>query len=84
MGKHLTPIDTEIIKEEPKGLTFPQAIGELTKGKKIARLSWTPDDSYGLLKDGFLMIFIGKQFKKWIVNDGDLTGEDWVVLSELN
>jgi hypothetical protein len=76
---NLTPIiDEEVL------LTFPDAIHELTNGAKIARLAWKPADSYGLLKDGFLMIWIDGQFKKWLVNDGDLTGTDWIVLSDLN
>jgi len=74
-------------KPEPKvqiKMDFPNAIRLLTDGKKITRLSWSPNDSYGLLKDGLLMLWIDGQFKRWIVNDGDLTGEDWIVLEELN
>jgi len=79
--KPLSPIDEG---EEKVTMTFPDAIRELTLGKNIARLSWSPAGSYGLLKDGFLMLWIDGQFKKWIVNDGDLMGDDWIVVHGAN
>ena len=60
-------------------MSFLQAMAELIKGKKIARQSWSPHVTYGLLKDGFIMIFLGGEFHKWTINDGDIEGTDWVV-----
>ena len=88
MDEPLSPVEilepTNPIKLPKSEMTFPEAISELTIGKKIARLSWTPNDSYGILKDGFLMLWIEGEFKKWLVNDGDLLGDDWIVVSDLN
>ena len=64
-------------------MTFKDAIEELRKGKKIARESWG-GRSYGLLKEGFVSLFIGGEFKTWLINDGDLEGVDWTIVKETN
>jgi len=61
-------------------LEFPKAMEAIIVGKKISRLSWGNKDIYGLLKNGLLMIHRDDEFYKWIVNDGDLMGTDWVVV----
>ena len=75
----MTPTPIEVIKDDGT-MDFPDAIRELTNGKKIARLAWKPADDYGLLKDGYLMIYINGKFNKFLVNDGDLLGDDWIIL----
>ena len=75
----MTPIPIDVIPES-KEMDFPDAIRELTNGKKIARLAWKPADDYALLKDGYLMIYINGKFNKFLVNDGDLLGDDWIIL----
>ncbi len=65
---------------KPKTMSFEEAITRLKKGDYIARLAWSPANDFGLLKDGFLMIFKDHLFYKWNVNDGDLEGTDWVVV----
>lgn len=77
---------TSPVMKQPKitGMSFPDAIKELIKGKKITRISWDNTDSYGLLKDGFLEIYLDSKFHQWLVNDGDLLGEDWIVIQNAN
>lgn len=60
-------------------MDFPNAIHEVMHGNKITRVSWTTEVSYGVLADGWLMIFIGGEFHKWTINDGDLEATDWII-----
>lgn len=73
--------------EQGKATTmdFPDAIREVINGKKITRMSWTSGD-FCLLRDGWLTIYtksdkdVKQEFHTWSVNDGDLEGNDWVVI----
>ena len=69
---------------KPLELSFPDAMREVMDGKKVTRLAWESNSIFGCLKDTFLMIFIRGEYHQWIVNDGDLTAIDWVVLPEQN
>ena len=74
-----------VIKQpEIEGMSFPDAIAELIAGAKITRISWDDSSSYGIFKDGFLMIHLKGIFHKWIVNDGDLVAKDWIVVKDAN
>ena len=75
----MTPRPVKVI-EGNVVMTFPDAIKQLTDGKKIARMAWKPAEDYGLLKDGVLMLWIDGAFKRWLVNDGDLTADDWIII----
>ena len=68
--------------KRPVELSFPDAIREVLNLKRITRVAWETNDTYGALKDGFLMIFIKGEWHQWIVNDGDLNAIDWIVLPE--
>jgi hypothetical protein len=72
-------VEVEPADEPVIGLGFAEAIGKLIQGDKIRRMEWK-DDSYGLLKDGFLTIYTKGNFHQWIVSDGDLLSEDWVTV----
>ena len=65
-------------------MNFPDAIRQVIDGKRIARLSWAPAGDYGIMKDGWLMILTNNQLHKWNLNDGDLKGQDWIVVKEKN
>ncbi len=62
---------------------FPDAISAIIAGKKVTRLSWKNDD-YGLLKDGWLTIYTKGAFHTWSVSDGDMEGQDWIIVKEDN
>ena len=64
-------------------MDFPEAIRQIINGKKVARVAWGNND-YGLLKDGWLKVFTNNTFFIWKVNDGDLEGNDWIVVGEVN
>ena len=74
----------EIQEAEIVGMTFPQAIAKLIEGKLIKRMSWTGQLTYGLMKDGWLQIYINGEFHTWQVNDGDLIADDWTVMEGQN
>jgi hypothetical protein len=79
MGQTMSPTPQ---KAKPVlGFGFPQAIKEVTVGKKIHKLEWEDKEYYGIVKDGTLQLHKpdGK-FYQWIINDGDLAGEDWTTL----
>lgn len=78
----LTPMPAE----EPKSWTmnFPDAIRQIMLGKRVKRISWGDSGDYGLLKDDWLTIFTKGEFHTWSVSSGDLEGEDWIVVTELN
>jgi len=56
---------------------------KIIEGKKVARIVWGNKD-YCLLKDGWLTIFTKDKLHTWSVNDGDMEGNDWVVVAEGN
>ena len=69
-----------IKKTATKEMSFPEVIKELIAGKKITRIDWDNKESFGELKDGFLMIHLDGIYHKWIVNDGDLLSTDWIII----
>lgn len=89
MDNNLTPeiIDAEPISpvemNKPETMDFPDAIRQLINGKRIARVEWHNAD-YGVLRNGWLTIFRDGTFHTWLVNDGDLMADDFIVLADLN
>ncbi len=81
MKSNLTPMPTS---SKPKTMNFPDAIREIINGKKVTRVSWGNKD-YCFLKGEWLTIFTKGNFHTWLINDGDLLAEDWIVVeSEIN
>ena len=68
--------------EDIKMLTFPEAIVEITNGKKVTKLEWSNKNIYGVLKDGLLILVTEGVDHTWTVNDGDLRGTDWFIIPE--
>jgi len=68
---------TELIKT----MDFADAMREIINGNKISKLEWGDIADYGFMNDSFLSLHKsdGKNYK-WIVNSGDLMGEDWFVI----
>ena len=71
------------VQGKPMTMDFPDAIREIMAGKKVARVEWGNND-YGLLKGEWLTIFTKGKFSTWLVSQGDLEGQDWIVLTEAN
>ena len=80
-GQSHSPIPTKVpVIPSIELLSFFDALKEVLKGNKITRASWEPQLCYGLLNNGILTIFVKGSFHSWTVSDGDLEGEDWVVI----
>lgn len=61
-------------------MNFSEAIVNVIAGKRITRLEWADRGTYGVERDGFLMLRIKNEWHRWIVNDGDLHATDWIVM----
>ena len=59
--------------------SFPEAMAEVIAGRRITRTFWN-NDHYCLLKDGKLCIYREGNFRQWLINDGDMLSEDWIVI----
>jgi hypothetical protein len=77
----LTPVPEN--PEVAMTMSFFDALKAIQAGKRVARISWGNND-YCVLKDGFLSIFIKGEMHTWAINDGDMEGQDWIVVTELN
>jgi len=80
-GQTMSPPPASIV--QPTTMSFPDAMHEIKAGNKVARISW-PKEDFGLLRDDWLEIFTNGDFYVWKVNDGDIEGEDWVVVADTN
>ncbi len=68
-------------KPDEVKMDFYDAMKELVGGKKIHKLEWADKNFFGELKDGLVKLHKpdGKYYD-WIISDGDLKGEDWVII----
>jgi hypothetical protein len=68
-------------KTDQTPMDFPSAIARIIAGDKITKIEWNNPEYYGVLEGGFLMLHKpdGKLYQ-WIVSDGDIMGEDWIVI----
>ena len=64
-------------------MDFPDAVKEIKGGKKVRRITW-PDTDYGCMDEGWLKVFTNNKLSRWLVSDGDMEAQDFVVLTELN
>jgi len=69
-------------KSNIKQLSFPAAIAAVIVGERITRLEWGDPSAYGMLRGGMLQIHRDGEWFNWLVSDGDMLGQDWVVLGE--
>lgn len=72
-------LDGSLVPEET--LTFPEAMEDVIHGKVITRLEWNDREIFCLLKSGILTIHNETGFHSWIINDGDMSAEDWIILT---
>jgi hypothetical protein len=65
-------------------MTFEEAIVKLRDGRRITRLEWKDNKTFGLLRSGQVQIFLSSdmEYHAWTINDGDLEAEDWVVVHD--
>ncbi len=62
-------------------MTFCEAILQILVGKKVHKLEWQNKEFYGFLNAGVLSLHKpdGQNYQ-WVVSEGDLRGEDYVVV----
>ena len=74
-----TPLDVSVKKVG--GIDFPAAMQAVKDGKKVHKLEWQNQEFYGFMNENILSLHKpdGKNYQ-WIVNDGDVMGEDYIVL----
>ena len=79
IGLSSSPVPRKEISQ--KEMNFPEAIKQIILGMKITRIEWKDKEDYGILKDGFLMLHKSNdnKFYKWIINEGDINGTDWII-----
>lgn len=64
-----------------KRYSFYDALEELAAGAKITKLEWENVDIYGVMMDGRVKLHKeDNKFYEWIITDGDMAGDDWVVI----
>lgn len=62
-------------------LEFYDALKEVAVGKKICKKSWDNPGWYGFMNEGRLTLHKpAGTLHDWIVTDGDMDGDDWVVI----
>jgi hypothetical protein len=61
-------------------MDFPQAIQAVIEGHRITKQEWDDEEIYGQLRKNTLMIHLEDGWHQWIINDGDLLGDDWITL----
>ena len=60
-------------------LNLFDALKLVNQGKKITKLEWNNSNTYCWL-DNTLKIHIKDKDLDWVLSDGDMAGDDWVVL----
>jgi len=67
-----------------RGSTFRHCVEFLLGGRKMRRQEWPDDGTYVVMRDEKLMIYKPetKSFHSLILSTGDMSGEDWVVISK--
>lgn len=81
--EYLTPQIPERQPGESITMSFVDAIKKVTEGSQVTRVSWAGTD-YCLLKDGWLQIYTNGNFHTWLISDGDIEGQDWIILNKAN
>lgn len=79
--------DAEIVSRSPvpgkkaiATMSFPDAIKEMLEGKRISKLEWDTNDVYCEMYNGEPMLYKNGTYYPWIINSGDVNGEDWFIM----
>lgn len=81
--EEVTPVYTkdEFRERLLKVMDFPEAIREVINGGRITKREWNNHQIYGSLVGDRLKINMADgSMHDWILSDGDLLGEDWMLL----
>lgn len=73
-----SPVSIEVKDEDH--FDFPEAMRVVINGDKVRRDDW-PEEAFGHLKDGFLMInTTGKEDRQWLVSESDMVATDYILI----
>lgn len=76
-----SPISKQSKNKENVIMNFSSAINQLLNGKKIHKLEWIDKEYYGILENTILKLHKSdSKMYNWILNEGDLIGEDYIVI----
>jgi hypothetical protein len=67
---------------QDKEMGFTGAIEKIILGKKLTRVEWRNMGTYIVLHEGILKIKKSDGFHPLLVSEGDLRGDDWIVVEE--
>ena len=74
-----SPTRTTSAPEQTQEMTFAQALDAVVQGSSITKLEWDNPKIYGMLRNNILMLRRDGEWFQWIINEGDILGEDWVI-----
>lgn len=80
----MTPVSPKVMEDKvisgtPRTMNFIDAMKRIQAGEKVSRVSWGNTD-YCLMKDGWLTVYRKNEFHTWLINDGDMDGQDWIIV----
>jgi len=76
-----SPLPEKVIPKQIKPMNFPEAMKKVIEGKKVHKLEWKDKNYYAFLNGEFLSLHKPNRINhKWIINAGDLMGEDYIVV----
>jgi hypothetical protein len=61
-------------------MSFPDAMTEVIRGKRVTRLEWDDKNTYIYLQGRLRIHFSDGKDTDLLVSDGDMVGLDWVVV----
>lgn len=76
-----SPLPKKIEVKDEDTLTFPQAMEAVIEGKRVTKKEWDDVDSYGVMKDGYLIIHRDGKDHQWLVSEADMVGKDFIVIN---
>lgn len=76
----ISPVPGKIANKPPVQMDFFEALKKTVEGKRITRLAWETNDTFGEMKNEQLMIFIRGEYHSWTIVPGDITATDWIEL----
>lgn len=81
MEENLTPMPK--LDSKPMTMSFFDALRKIKEGKMVTRISWANKD-YCFMNGEWLSIFTDGKNSKWLINDGDMEGEDYMIITVAN
>lgn len=65
----------------PATYLFSDALREVLNSRYVTRLAWGNEEVYGYMNKGVLCIEYGdSKYHEWIISEGDMTADDWIIL----